>query len=266
MRAALAAEGNLGLPPTRALVEEALAFCSLCDDYLDVPDHALAAVRERYVAAPRRAGALDYGGLQREAVALLERDDDARRAYADGFRYVLVDEYQDTNVAQERLLELIAGEHRNVFCVADEDQSIYGFRGAEIENTLGFEERWPGAARYDLPTNYRSAPPIVELGDERHPPQRRHAPRQGADARPRTARPSSPAAPSATPPRRPTGSRARSPRLRLDGVAARRDRRARPLAAARSGRGSPTRSAATASRSTRRSPRRSTRPPTRCSR
>ena len=81
-----------------------------------------------------------------------------RRTYQSAFRYILVDEYQDTNVAQERLLELIAGERRNVFCVADEDQSIYGFRGAEIENTLGFEERWPGARRYDLPTNYRSAP------------------------------------------------------------------------------------------------------------
>ena len=90
-------------------------------------------------------------------------DDDIRRSYQEAFRYVLVDEYQDTNVAQDRLLELIAGEHRNVFCVADEDQSIYGFRGAEIDNTLRFADRWPGAARYDLPTNYRSAPKIVEL-------------------------------------------------------------------------------------------------------
>src|SRR4029077_9579200 len=75
----------------------------------------------------------------------------------------LLDEYQDTNGAQDGLLELIAGEHGNVFCVADEDQSIYGFRGAEIDNTLRFAERWPGATRYDLPTNYRSAPKIVEL-------------------------------------------------------------------------------------------------------
>src|SRR5262249_21978412 len=76
---------------------------------------------------------------------------------------ILVDEYQDTNVAQGRLLELLAGERRNVFCVADEDQSIYGFRGAEIGNTLGFDDGWPGARRYDLPVNYRSAAPVVEL-------------------------------------------------------------------------------------------------------
>jgi superfamily I DNA/RNA helicase/RecB family exonuclease len=163
MQAALAAEGNLGLAPTNALLDEALRFAELCDDYLEVPGNALARVRERYVDD---LGALDYGGLQREAVALLESDEAIRRAYQDAFRYVLVDEYQDTNVAQERLLELIAGAHRNVFCVADEDQSIYGFRGAELENALGFEERWSGAVRYDLPTNYRSAPAVVELATD----------------------------------------------------------------------------------------------------
>src|SRR5439155_20321920 len=132
-------------------------------DYLETPDHVLARIRERYVAALAGENALDYGGLQREAVALIERDVGIRQIYQQAFRYVLVDEYQDTNVAQERLLELLAGEHRNIFCVADEDQSIYGFRGAEIENTLRFEERWPGARRFDLPTNYRSAPAVVDL-------------------------------------------------------------------------------------------------------
>jgi len=120
-------------------------------------------VRAKYVEILAETGSLDYGGLQRETIALLRSDEDLRRAYAEQFRYILVDEYQDTNVAQDVLLELLAGERRNVFCVADEDQSIYGFRGAEIENALRFEERWPGATVYDLPTNYRSAPPIVEL-------------------------------------------------------------------------------------------------------
>jgi UvrD/REP helicase N-terminal domain len=150
--AALAAEDNLGLRPTNALADEALAFTSLCDDYLEMPDHPLARVRTGYV---ERLGALDYGGLQSEAVELLERDEETRDSYREMFRYVLVDEYQDTNVAQERLLELVAGGQKNVFCVADEDQSIYGFGGAEIENTLGFLDRWPGATRYDLPTNYK---------------------------------------------------------------------------------------------------------------
>ena len=151
MAAALEAEGSLGLPRSNALVDEALAFAALTDDYLEVPDHPLAAVRRGY-------DAFDYGPLQREAVVLLERD-----APPLPYRYVLVDEYQDTNVAQERLLRLVA-PHGNVFVVADEDQSIYGFRGAEIENALGFERRWPGAAVYALPTNYRSAPAIVDLG------------------------------------------------------------------------------------------------------
>ena len=160
MEAALAAQGDLGLHRTNALVEEALRFSELCDDYLELPEHPLARVREGYLA---ELAGLDYGGLQREASALFVPRADTRRSYQEAFRYVLVDEYQDTNVAQDRLLELLAGEHRNIFCVADEDQSIYGFRGAEIDNTLRFGDRWPGATRYDLPTNYRSAPRIVEL-------------------------------------------------------------------------------------------------------
>jgi superfamily I DNA/RNA helicase/RecB family exonuclease len=163
MQAALEAEQNLGLRPTRALLEEAMRFAELCDDYLRIPEHDFARVRERYVAALGARGAVDYGGLQREAVALLEQDAEARRTYQSAFRFILVDEYQDTNVAQERLLELLAGERRNVFCVADEDQSIYGFRGAEIDNALRFEERWPNMRRYDLPVNYRSAATIVGL-------------------------------------------------------------------------------------------------------
>jgi ATP-dependent DNA helicase UvrD/PcrA len=183
--AALAAEGHLGLAPSRTLAAEALAFCSLCDEYLDVPDHQLAAVRAHYLH--QLGGRLDYGGLQREAVRLLQENQEVRRIYADGFRYVLVDEYQDTNVAQETLLELIAGGHRNVFCVADEDQSIYGFRGAEIENALRFEERWPSATRYDLPINYRSAPGIVDLATSvvrRNVDTHKEKPLAAADDRP----------------------------------------------------------------------------------
>ena len=160
---ALDAYDWLDLPRSGALAAEALAFCELSDDYLDGPDHPLARVRDRYRADLAARGALDYGGLQREAERLLREDEALRARYAATFRYVLVDEYQDTNVAQDRLLRLIAGEHRNVFVVADEDQSIYGFRGAELENTLRFGETWPGATRYDLPTNYRSAPAIVDL-------------------------------------------------------------------------------------------------------
>jgi DNA helicase-2/ATP-dependent DNA helicase PcrA len=163
MASALEAEGNLGLRPSNGLIEEAMGFSELCDDYLETPEHALARVRKGYTSRLDEKDALDYGGLQRKAIELLERDGKLRDTYQQAFRFILVDEYQDTNVAQERLLELLVAEHRNIFCVADEDQSIYGFRGAEIENALGFEQRWQGAQRYDLPTNYRSAPAVVEL-------------------------------------------------------------------------------------------------------
>ncbi len=190
MRAALAA-ARQPRPARRrnALIEEALAFAALCDDYLDA-----ARARARAACASATSARSPSAARSTTAASSARRsrcsssDDEPRRAYQSAFRYVLVDEYQDTNVAQERLLELLAGEHRNVFCVADEDQSIYGFRGAEIENALGFEERWPGARRYDLPTNYRSAPRDRRARDERHPPQHRHAPRQGAARRRRTAR------------------------------------------------------------------------------
>src|SRR4029453_7380910 len=92
MGAALAAHGDLGLRPSNALTDEALAFAALCDDYPTQPEHALAPVREAYVHALTERGALDYGGLQREAVALLEHDE-AARPLAREFRYVLVDEY-----------------------------------------------------------------------------------------------------------------------------------------------------------------------------
>ncbi len=124
------------------------------------PDHELAPVQRTYVESLAAAGLTDYGGLQRRAVSCSRTK--RRAAPRQQFRHILVDEYQDTNVAQERMLELLGRDHRNVFCVADEDQSIYGFRGAEIDNALRFESRWTGAAQYPLPIDYRSAPKIVE--------------------------------------------------------------------------------------------------------
>ena len=170
------------------------------------------------------------------------------------FRYILVDEYQDTNVAQERLLELLAGDHRNVFCVADEDQSIYGFRGAEIENALALREPLAGRgavrpADRTTARRRRSSRPrtsVIRLNVDTHRDKELEpADDRAAELTGRTFR---------QPPRRRTGSRARSPRLRLRRDAARRDRGPRPLAARRSARGSRTRCASTASRSTRRSP------------
>jgi DNA helicase-2/ATP-dependent DNA helicase PcrA len=94
-------------------------------------------------------------------VTIFQRHDDVLAQYQRWFKYILVDEYQDTNVAQYLWLRLLAGGHRNICCVGDDDQSIYGWRGAEVGNILRFEKDFPGAAVIRLEQNYRSTPHIL---------------------------------------------------------------------------------------------------------
>src|SRR2546430_11305974 len=94
-------------------------------------------------------------------VDVLERFPEARERWSKAFRYILVDEYQDTNHAQYKLLQLLAGEHRNVCAVGDPDQSIYAFRGADINNILDFERDFPGTRTIALEQNYRSTNAIL---------------------------------------------------------------------------------------------------------
>ncbi|HET6915274.1 MAG TPA: 3'-5' exonuclease, partial [Acidimicrobiales bacterium] len=96
---------------------------------------------------------------------VLERFPEARAKWQEAFRYVLVDEYQDTNHAQYRLLQLLAEKHRNVFAVGDPDQSIYGFRGADIRNVLEFEHDFPGSYTIALEQNYRSTQHILDAAN-----------------------------------------------------------------------------------------------------
>jgi DNA helicase II / ATP-dependent DNA helicase PcrA len=98
-------------------------------------------------------------------VEVLERFPEARTRWQKAFRYVLVDEYQDTNHAQYRLLQLLAGEHKNLFVVGDPDQSIYAFRGADIRNILEFERDFGGARVIALEQNYRSTNPILRAAN-----------------------------------------------------------------------------------------------------
>ena len=105
--------------------------------------------------------ACDFGDLLLHVVGIFQDHPDVLARYQNWFRYILVDEYQDTNVAQYLWLRLLAAEHKNICCVGDDDQSIYGWRGAEVGNILKFEKDFPGAKTVRLEQNYRSTPHIL---------------------------------------------------------------------------------------------------------
>ncbi len=109
----------------------------------------------------RTLNACDFGDLLLHCVTIFQQHPDVLEKYQRWFRYILVDEYQDTNVAQYLWLRLLAAGHRNICCVGDDDQSIYGWRGAEVGNILRFERDFPGAAVIRLEQNYRSTPHIL---------------------------------------------------------------------------------------------------------
>jgi DNA helicase-2/ATP-dependent DNA helicase PcrA len=119
-------------------------------------------IAERYAKALESAGALDFDDLLLRTVALLDRDPAVRDAYRRRFPYVLVDEYQDTNRAQYELVRHLAGPQGNITVVGDEDQSIYSWRGADIQNILDFETDFPGARVLRLEENYRSSQAILD--------------------------------------------------------------------------------------------------------
>ncbi|MBE0453276.1 MAG: UvrD-helicase domain-containing protein [Roseovarius sp.] len=119
------------------------------------------ALYRQYQTRLRELNAVDFGDLLLHVVTIFQKHDDVLRQYQRWFRYILVDEYQDTNVAQYLWLRLLAGGHKNICCVGDDDQSIYGWRGAEVGNILRFEKDFPGAAVIRLEQNYRSTPHIL---------------------------------------------------------------------------------------------------------
>jgi DNA helicase-2/ATP-dependent DNA helicase PcrA len=109
----------------------------------------------------RTLNACDFGDLLLHNLTLFTQHPDVLREFQSKFRYILVDEYQDTNTSQYLWLRLLSREHKNICCVGDEDQSIYGWRGAEIGNILKFEADFPGAQVVRLEKNYRSTPHIL---------------------------------------------------------------------------------------------------------
>ena len=117
-----------------------------------------------YAAYQRRLldlNAVDFGDILLHMVTIFQTHGDVLEQYQRWFRYILVDEYQDTNVAQYMWLRLLAASHKNICCVGDDDQSIYGWRGAEVGNILRFEKDFPGAHVVRLEENYRSTPHIL---------------------------------------------------------------------------------------------------------
>ena len=118
-----------------------------------------------YANRLKTAGAMDFDDLIFHTVKLLQNDAEAREYYQNRFRYVVVDEYQDTSVAQFHLVRLLAGGTNNVCVVGDDDQSIYKFRGATIENILNFEKVFAGAKTIRLEQNYRSTANILNAAN-----------------------------------------------------------------------------------------------------
>ena len=142
---------NRGLEPARVPPGEAAGFANGKGGQL------YAAYQERL----KVLNAADFGDLLLEALRLFREHPDVLKQYQDRFRYMLVDEYQDTNTAQYLWLRLIAQGRHNVCCVGDDDQSIYGWRGAEVDNILRFEHDFPGAKVIRLERNYRSTGHIL---------------------------------------------------------------------------------------------------------
>lgn len=122
----------------------------------------LASIYEQYEGRLRQANALDFDDLLLESVRLLAHDANLRAQINRRFEFVMIDEYQDTNRSQYELMRLLTEAHKNICVVGDEDQSIYGWRGADIRNILDFEHDFPNAAVIRLEQNYRSTKNILE--------------------------------------------------------------------------------------------------------
>ncbi|MEM8687182.1 MAG: UvrD-helicase domain-containing protein [Pseudomonadota bacterium] len=142
---------NRGLTPDKVPAGEAHAYA----------DGKGALFYGEYQERLKVLNAADFGDLLLECLRLFLENPDVLEIYRKKFKYMLVDEYQDTNVAQYLWLRLLAGGHRNICCVGDDDQSIYGWRGAEVDNILRFEKEFEGAKVIRLERNYRSTPHIL---------------------------------------------------------------------------------------------------------
>jgi DNA helicase-2/ATP-dependent DNA helicase PcrA len=148
---------NARLPIAQILEDRHPALISYTQDILEIG--------KKYAAEKERQQTMDFDDLLVKLLELLKTDDDLRRSLASKFAYVMVDEFQDTNVIQAELVDLLSSEHRNLLVVGDDAQSIYSFRAAQIKNILEFPERYEGAKTFRLLTNYRSTPEILAVAN-----------------------------------------------------------------------------------------------------
>ncbi len=128
-------------------------------------EHLASLAYRRYQRSLQQAGAVDFDDLLLCTEELFARFAEVRKAEADRFSHLLIDEYQDTNGSQYRIVKALAGGHRNLCVVGDDDQSIYGWRGAEVSHILGFQRDWPDAKVVRLEENYRSTEAILTLAN-----------------------------------------------------------------------------------------------------
>lgn len=131
----------------------------------DYHDRKVGEVYQEYQKRLKQNNALDFDDLIMKTVELFQNNPQVLEYYQDRFRYIMVDEYQDTNTAQFRLIDLLAGKYKNLCVVGDDDQSIYKFRGANIGNILNFEQAFPGATVIKLEQNYRSTQNILDAAN-----------------------------------------------------------------------------------------------------
>ena len=131
----------------------------------DYHDRKVGEVYQEYQKRLKQNNALDFDDLIMKTVELFQNNPQVLEYYQERFRYIMVDEYQDTNTAQFRLIDLLAGKYKNLCVVGDDVQSIYKFRGANIGNILNFEQAFPGATVIKLEQNYRSTQNILDAAN-----------------------------------------------------------------------------------------------------
>ena len=176
LRAVKQAMSDLSLPLTTISPQAVRNEISRAKDELATPQEyaeradgffqeTTATIYHRYQRMLKDAQAVDFGDMIAYAVRVLRESSEARAAYHDRFRFILVDEYQDTNRAQYYFIRELAAGHGNVCVVGDDDQSIYSWRGADIRNILEFEQQFPAASVVRLERNYRSTQRILSIAN-----------------------------------------------------------------------------------------------------